>query len=206
MSQAHTGQRALCGPLPNHCLLVHESSCPYFLPYGRQDLHITTYDSLGFLACIHIHSALVLNLHCNKWRKWKNVNFIDCSASVVFTRRRWVGIFALARLAPARRFNWSAKCNPGHKSCRVSRPPVILLQRGRQCHSLGPRALPPPTPHPTSAGAFCRSADGLAPAAGLNCQRFREAPARDELPCEARAITPFSGAAPPSSQSATALR
>jgi hypothetical protein len=45
------------------------SDLPHFLRYGRQDLHITTCGSLGFLPCVRIHSTLVPNLHCIGWRK-----------------------------------------------------------------------------------------------------------------------------------------
>ena len=42
-----------------------------FLPYGRQDLHVTTCGRLRLLRCVCIHSALVPNLHRTAWRQGK---------------------------------------------------------------------------------------------------------------------------------------
>jgi len=93
-------------PLPEHgarpfWAFGWSSGLQHFLPCGQQNLHITTCGSLGPYLYFNVHSALVPKLHCVSGGDAKNDDPVDCSAGVVSARWWGVGIFSLARVAPA---------------------------------------------------------------------------------------------------------
>src|ERR1035441_4256546 len=72
----------------------------------RQDLHVTTCGSFGFLPCVRAHSALVTKLHCPEVEV-RNDDPIDHCCAVVCTRRGGGWVWCGRGRVPGGILNWA---------------------------------------------------------------------------------------------------